>query len=50
MHSFDALASLVSILSETLIFSYCRILKTYQRIHAKKILDNIYHFFQEQMQ
>ena len=50
MHSFDAFGSLMSVPSETLIFSYRSILITYTRIHVKKLGDNVYHFFQEQMQ
>ena len=47
---FDALVLLVSIPSETSIFLYYNILITYTYIHVKKFVDNIYHFFQEQMQ
>ena len=40
----------MSIPSETSIFPTATFFISHTRIHLKKIVDNIYHFFQEQMQ
>ena len=49
IHSFDAFVLWMPVPSETPIFLYYCILITYMCIHAKKIVDNIYHLFQEQV-